>query len=62
MYLITYSTPETIGTVQINTTLTHKALVKRCASRYDGAGVYYLGVNGKPRYIGYFANGELIKP
>jgi hypothetical protein len=60
MYLITYSTPERTNCFVSNRT--HKAIVKSWAKFHQGAYLYFQGVSHKPRYIGYFANGELIKP
>lgn len=60
MYLITYSTPERATCFLSNRT--HKNIVNAWARYKHGAYLYFQGVNHKPRYIGYFFNGQLIKP
>jgi hypothetical protein len=60
MYLITYSTPEKANCFISNRT--HVNIVKAWARHKHGACLYFQGVTHKPRYIGYFDNGKLIKP
>jgi hypothetical protein len=60
MYLVTYSTPEKANCFISNRT--HKNIVTSWARYKSGAYLYFQGVNHQPRYIGYFSNGQLVKP